>query len=308
MKRPSQITVTIQTLILVSNLLFLISCGKKDVIYDASGIFEATEIMVSSEGTGKIIRFDIVEGQHVKTNELLGQIDTVQLSLKKLQLMATIKAMQSRRPEVQKQIAAIQQQISTSKSELLRFEKLVKANAANQKQLDDLNAQVAVLEKQVAAQKSSLEIANRGISEDVSTLEIQVAQIDDLLQKCRICSPIEGTILLKYAEAGELANTGRALCKVADMENLYLRTYLTSDQLSQVKLGQIVSLFADFGSNSKEYSGTIIWISDKSEFTPKTIQTKNERANLVYAVKISVKNDGYLKLGMYGQVKFNETM
>lgn len=289
--------------IIVASLVFLYSCGKSNEQYDASGTFEATEIMVSSEASGKILQFGAQEGELLQPGNEVVLIDTLQLFLKKQQLLASINALQSRRPEVNKQIAAVQQQIVTAKTEKQRAENLVKANAANQKMLDDINAQIVVLEKQLAAQKSTLDISNRGISEDVATMEIQVAQLDDQLLKCRITSPINGTLLVKYAQVGELAMPGKALFKVADMESMILRAYITSDQLTQLKIGQTVKVFADFGESTREYSGTISWISGKAEFTPKTIQTKDERANLVYAVKIAVKNDGYLKIGMYGQIK-----
>lgn len=289
--------------IIIASLVFLYSCGKSNEQYDASGTFEATEIMVSSEANGKILQFGAQEGELLQPGNEVVLIDTLQLFLKKQQLLASINALQSRRPEVNKQIAAVQQQIATAKTEKQRAENLVKANAANQKMLDDINAQIMVLEKQLAAQKSTLDISNRGISEDVATMEIQVAQLDDQLLKCRIASPINGTLLVKYAQVGELAMPGKALFKVADMESMILRAYITSDQLTQLKIGQTVKVFADFGEGTREYSGTISWVSGKAEFTPKTIQTKDERANLVYAVKIAVKNDGYLKIGMYGQVK-----
>ena len=183
---------------------------------------------------------------------------------------------------------------------------MVKANAANQKQLDDINAQILVLERQLTAQTELLENSNKNISEQSSGLEVQVVQINDQIQKSIISSPINGTILSKYAEQGELATQGRALFKVADIEHMFLRAYITASQLTQVKIGQAVKVYADFGEKEmKEYSGTITWISDKSEFTPKTIQTRDERANLVYAVKVAVKNDGYLKYGMYGELKLN---
>jgi len=289
--------------IIVASLVFLYSCGKSNEQYDASGTFEATEIMVSSEASGTILQFGAQEGELLQPGNEVVLIDTLQLFLKKQQLLSSINALQSRRPEVNKQIAAVQQQIATAKTEKQRAENLVKANAANQKMLDDINAQIVVLEKQLAAQKSTLDISNRGISEDVATMEIQVAQLDDQLLKCRIATPINGTLLVKYAQVGELAMPGKALFKVADMESMILRAYITSDQLTQLKIGQTVKVFADFGESTREYSGTISWVSGKAEFTPKTIQTKDERANLVYAVKIAVKNDGYLKIGMYGQVK-----
>ena len=292
-----------QFIYIVVVLLMLASCKNNEEQYDASGTFEATEIMVSSEVSGKILQFDVQEGQVLEQLQVIGLIDSVQLHLKKQQMQASMNALKARRPEVSKQIAALEQQISTAKSEKQRIENLVKANAANQKSLDDVNAQIAVLEKQLIALKSTLDNSNRSISEDLLTMEIQIEQINDQLNKCRIYSPINGTLLVKYAEAGELAIPGKALFKVADIENMTLRAYITSDQLTQLKIGQTLKVYADFGNDTREYPGTVSWISSKAEFTPKTIQTKNERENLVYAVKIAVKNDGFLKIGMYGQVK-----
>ncbi len=282
----------------------VVSCGKSDNEYDASGTFEATEIIVSSEAMGKILQFDVTEGQQLTENQVVGTIDSTQLYLKKLQFLASQKAMLIRRPDLGKQIAAIEQQFATAKTEKKRIQNLVNANAANQKQLDDVNAQIAVLEKQLSAQKSTIETTNEGISGDNEALRIQIEQIEDQLRKCKIISPINGTVLTKYAEKGELAATGKALFKIGDTNNMILRAYITADQITQLKVGQKVKVFADFGENNeKEYEGVVSWISSKSEFTPKTIQTRDERANLVYAVKINVKNDGFLKIGMYGNVK-----
>jgi len=289
--------------LLLSGIVILTSCKNNKNDYDASGTFEATEVIVSAEANGKIMQFYAEEGQQLKAGETVGYVDSLQLFLKRKQLIANISAVNSRRPDIARQIAALQQQIATANTEKQRIENLLKANAANQKQLDDINAQIAVLQKQLDAQKSTLEISTRGISEDQSVIEVQVAQLDDQLQKCRITSPIEGTVLVKYAEAGEVTAQGKPLFKIADTELMTLRVYITSGQLTQLKLGQKVTIRADFGERSREYPGTITWISDKSEFTPKTIQTRDERANLVYAVKVSVKNDGYLKIGMYGNIK-----
>ena len=283
--------------------VFLSSCNIQNGNYDASGTFEATEIIVSSEVNGKILSFDVKEGQTLKENQQIGAIDSVQIYLHIKQLQKNISAIKSRHPEIQKQIAVIEQQIATQKNERQRIENLVNANAANQKQLDDINAQISLLEKQLDAQKSSLTITTKGLNEDISTIEVQIEQLDDQLKKCRIINPIDGTVLVKYTEANELAASGKALYKIADIDNMIFRAYLTSGQLTKTKTGQKVKVFADFGEETREYEGNIEWISAKSEFTPKTIQTKDERANLVYAVKIGVKNDGYLKIGMYGQVK-----
>lgn len=284
-------------------LLTFASCGKSESDYDAAGTFEATEVVVSSEVMGKIVNFDITEGQEVTENQIIGAIDSIQLYLKKQQLLAGKKALINRKPDIKKQLAAVEQQIETAKIEKKRIQNLLQANAINQKQLDDVNAQIAVLEKQQTALKSNLESTSNSLSDEETAMQLQIQQIEDQLLKCKITSPIAGTILTKYAEKGELASPGKALFKVADIQNITLRAYITNDQLSKLKIGQKVKVYSDSGeSDSKEYEGTVSWISAKAEFTPKTIQTRDERANLVYAVKIMVKNDGLLKIGMYGNV------
>ncbi len=288
-------------IIAIAGVLVMLSCARKKEVQDASGTFEATEVIVSSEVTGKLLNFDVQEGQVLEVGVPVGDIDSVQLVLRRDQLVANMKSIEIRKPDTRKQIAVIEQQIVTAKSEKQRVENLLKANAANQKQLDDLNAQISLLEKQLEAQRSTLSIADRAIGSDTDVLEIQVQQLNDQVSKCRIYSPIKGTVLVKYAEVGEVAVPGKALLKIADLNQIYLRAYITSAQLTKMKLGQNVKVFADFGTDGKkEYPGTISWISDQSEFTPKTIQTQDERANLVYAVKVRVQNDGYLKIGMYG--------
>ncbi len=290
-----------------SSTVLLVSCNGKKSNFDASGVFEATEVIVSSESSGKIHDFSVQEGQEIKAGEMVGFIDTVQLHLRKMQLIANVKAVKSKRPDINTQIAAITEQISAASVEKNRIESLLKANAATRKQLDDINAQIAVLNKQLEAQKSTLSITNKGINEESSVLEIQIAQVEDLLQKCRIINPINGTVLAKYAQQGEITASGKALYKIADTKNMILRAYITSGQLTQLKPGQKVKVMADYGDKGyKEYKGTISWISSKSEFTPKTIQTRDERANLVYAVKVAVPNDGYIKIGMYGGIVIGE--
>lgn len=285
----------------------LSACGDKNGKYDATGTFEATEVIVSSEASGKLLNFNVTEGDQLQQGKEVGYVDTVQLYLKKLQLQANTTTVRSRRQDIGKQIAAIKQQIVTQEREKKRWENLVKSNAGNQKQLDDINSQIAYLQKQLIAQTSTLENNNAGVNGESSSLEIQVAQLNDQLSKCHIMSPINGTVLSKYAEKGELATPGKALFKVADIENMFLRAYITSDQLSQIKIGQKVKVFADYGGeNVKEFPGTVTWISNKSEFTPKGILTKDERANLVYAVKVAVKNSGEIKIGMYGEVSFTK--
>ncbi|MCA6033295.1 HlyD family secretion protein [Bacteroides thetaiotaomicron] len=281
----------------------LSACGNGTPDYDATGTFEATEVIVSAEAAGKLLQLEVEEGTRLKAGEEVGLVDTVQLYLKKLQLEANMKSVESQRPDLAKQIAATKQQITTAQREKKRVENLLAAGAANQKQLDDWDAQVTLLQRQLIAQESSLMKSTNSLTEQGNSVSIQVAQVEDQLNKCHIQSPIEGTVLAKYAEAGELASVGKPLFKVGEVDRMYLRAYITSEQLSQVKLGDEVTVYSDYGnSEQKAYPGVVTWISDCSEFTPKTILTKNERANLVYAVKIGVKNDGSLKIGMYGGV------
>ncbi len=285
--------------------LAVASCGKGNKAYDASGVFESTEVTISAEGNGKIMSLGIQEGDRLEAGAVVGCIDTVQLFLSKVQLEASRRAVGSGRLNISRQIAALESQIVKQRQELDRFTKLEQAGASNRKQVEDIQAQLDILERQLAAQKESLQNANSNVSGQADALEAQIAQLEDRIRKCVITSPVSGTVLAKYSEAGELAVQGRALFKVADLENIRLRAYITADQLTNIKLGQAVKVYADQGtSGRKEYAGTLVWISDKAEFTPKTIQTRDERANLVYAVKIAVKNDGLIKLGMYGEVKF----
>ncbi len=299
---------TLKNTMLFLAALLPVACSNNKTDYDASGIFESTEVIVSSQVSGQLMEFTVTEGQQLQADSYLGYVDTTQLYLKKQQLMASRTAVSSRSTSVPRQIASLKEQIATQKRELARFGNLVKLNAANQKQVDDIQSQLSVLEKQLAAQTELLVNNNQGISGESTALESQIAQIEDQLLKSRITSPIQGTVLAKYAEQGEFTAPGKALFKVSDMQQMYLRAYITSDQLTQLKQGQPVTVYADFGEDKmRTYPGTISWIADKAEFTPKTIQTRNERANLVYAVKIAVTNDGYLKNGMYGEVKFNAT-
>ena len=292
---------------LCSLLALFSACGNGAPKYDATGTFETTEVLVSAEASRRLLYFDIEEGMLLKAGEEVGVVDTVQLYLKKLQLEASIKSVEEQRPDILKQVAATKEQISAAQRERNRVANLLKVGAANQKQLDDAEDQLEVLRKQLVAQNSTLSNSHQSLTWQSSSVGIQVAQVEDQLKKCHITSPITGTVLAKYAEAGELTAMGTPLFKVADTEQMYLRAYITSEQLSQVKLGQKVTVFSDYGTDEhKQYPGVVTWISDTSEFTPKTILTKNERANLVYAVKIAVHNDGLLKIGMYGGVEFSD--
>ena len=292
---------------LCSLLALFSACGNGAPKYEATGTFETTEVLVSAEASGRLLYFDIEEGMLLKAGEEVGVVDTVQLYLKKLQLEASLKSVEEQRPDILKQVAATKEQISAAQRERNRVANLLKVGAANQKQLDDAEDQLEVLRKQLVAQNSTLSNSHQSLTWQSSSVGIQVAQVEDQLRKCHITSPITGTVLAKYAEAGELTAMGTPLFKVADTEQMYLRAYITSEQLSQVKLGQKVTVFSDYGTDEhKQYPGVVTWISDTSEFTPKTILTKNERANLVYAVKIAVHNDGLLKIGMYGGVEFSD--
>lgn len=296
----------IKALLITVLTIFLIGCSSSEMKHDASGIFEATEVVVSAQASGELMKFEIEEGSELSENQVVGYIDTIQLSLKKSQLLSSMKAVESRHSDVATQIAATKQQIETQKREKIRFEKLVTSDAANQKQVDDINAQILLLERQLTAQKENLEKGNMGVLGEKSSLLAQVAQLEDQIKKSVIYSPIYGTVMAKYAQPRELASQGRSLFKIADVKNMKLRAYITADQLNLLKIGQAVKVFADQGVDSyKQYDGTVVWIADKAEFTPKTIQTRDERANLVYAIKIAVENDGLIKKGMYGEVKFN---
>jgi HlyD family secretion protein len=279
------------------------ACTGESGKYDASGVFEATEIIVSAKETGEILELNLREGDTVTAGSALGVIDTTQLFLKKKQLEASKGAIRARMSNVPKQIASLQQQITTQKQEQKRFENLVSRNAANQKQLDDINAQVVTLEKQLSAQLETLDNGNRGMLYEIASLDAQIEQLNDHIRNSVIRSPTKGTILAMYAERGELAMQGKSLFKFADVSRIFLRAYITADQLNQLKIGQRVTVYSDKGKSDRQaYEGVITWIADKAEFTPKTIQTRNERANLVYAVKIAVHNDGLIKIGMYGQL------
>ena len=283
----------------------LMGCQRNTEDFDATGTFEATEVIVSAEASGKLIHFRADEGVQLTCGEEVGLIDTVQLHLQKMQLLANRKSVDTQRPDIGKQIAATRQQIAKAEQEKSRVERLLQSNAANRKQWDDWNAEIALLNKQLEAQLSTLQKSTASLNEQSVSVAIQVAQVEDKLQKSRIISPISGTVLAKYTEAGELASVGKPLFKIADVENMYLRAYITSKQLAEVKLGQQVALYADFGDGErKPFEGTVTWISDKAEFTPKTILTDDERANQVYAIKIAFRNDGTAKIGMYGEVKF----
>ena len=305
-------------LLSVFTAAILSACKTNDSQYDASGTFEADEVIVSSELPGRIVSFSIEEGAAIRKDSIVGLIDAVNVSLQKEQVEASIQALNQKTANVEPQVKLLQDQLNVQQSQLntllhekTRIENLLKADAATGKQLDDMNAQIDVAKKQIAVtqqqinvQRNNVSTQNRSVLSEAGPLEKRVAQLKDQEKRASIINPANGTVLTKYAEQGEITSPGKALYKLADLSTLTLRAYITGAQLSQVKLNQPVKVAIDSGADKyKEYPGTIYWISDKAEFTPKTIQTKEERANLVYAVKIKVKNDGYLKIGMYGEVK-----
>lgn len=290
--------------IIASVALLLTACGKKEKEYDATGTFEATETTVSAEQSGTLLSFSLNEGDEVEEGREVGLIDTTQIWLKIQQTRATKAVYNSQKPDMEKQIAATRQQLLKAQTEQRRYQELVNDGAAPRKMLDDAVSQVQVLQRQLAAQISSLSTSTDALNKQMAATDVQVNQLRDQLQKCHIYTPVAGTVLEKYVERGEFVATGKPLFKVADTRQMYLRAYVTSAQLQHIKVGQTVKVFADYGNGQrKAYDGRVSWISSRSEFTPKTILTDDERADLVYAVKIAVKSDGYIKIGMYGEVK-----
>lgn len=309
-----------------SNYIYLLilpvlfgSCNLNDHLSDASGTFEVDEVIVSAEVPGKIISFNINEGSILKKDSIIGEIDSIPLALQKAQIEATIGALNQKTMDVRPQIKLMRDQIAVQKTQLAnalyekdRTQKLIKADAATTKQLDDWNTQIAVLQKQITVNEQQIKVQetttgtqNSTVLSEYKPLRKSIAQINDQLRRTFITNPVNGTVLTKYAMAGEETTAGKALYKIGDLSVITLRAYITGTQLSEIKLDQQVKVMVDSTANTyRHYIGVIGWISDKAEFTPKTIQTKDERANLVYAIKIHVKNDGYLKIGMYGEVKF----
>ena len=299
-------------------LVLVQACGNKKEVYDASGSFEADEVVVSSELGGQLIQLNVEEGDTLNKGQIVGVVDSTNLTLQKEQVKATIASLSEKTNNVQPQIELLQKQLQVQQSQLTnllhekeRTERLIKADAATGKQLDDINSQIDVLHKQMQVTRQQIDVQrnnagtqNRSILSEAGPLQKQAAQVQQQISKTKIVNPIDGTVITKYAQQGEITAPGKALYKVADLSYLNLRAYVTGAQLSQIKLGQQVKVLIDDGAKKyRTYTGTVIWISNKAEFTPKTIQTKEERANLVYATKIKVKNDGYLKLGMYGEVQ-----
>ncbi len=291
-------------IVLTGAAILLAACGNRGKEYDATGTFEATETTVYAEQNGALLAFDIREGDEVAAGAEVGLIDTTQAWLKMQQLIVTREVYQSQKPDLERQVAATRQQLAKAKQEQQRYKELVADGAAPSKMFDDATSQVQVLQRQLDAQISALSKSTRSLDRQMAATDVQVNQLQDQLQKCHIVTPTAGTVLEKYVERGEFVAIGKPLFKVADTRQMFMRAYFTSSQLMDIKVGQPVTVYADFGDGQKrDYEGTIIWISSRSEFTPKTILTNDERADLVYAVKVAFQNDGYVKIGMYGEVR-----
>ena len=285
----------------------MVACGGNENAYDATGTFEATETTVYAEQSGALLTFSVNEGDHIEAGKEVGLIDTTQTWLKIRQLDATKEVYQSQKPDMERQIAATRQQLSKAQQDEQRYRELVADGAAPSKMLDDASSQVKVLQKQLDAQISSLSTSTRSLDKQTVAANVQIEQLRDMLRKCHIVTPTKGTVLEKYVERGEFVTIGKPLFKIADTEQMFMRAYVTSAQLQNIRIGQHVKVFADYGDGQKKaYDGTVSWISSRSEFTPKTILTDDERADLVYAVKVAIKNDGYVKIGMYGEVVLSE--
>lgn len=285
--------------------LLLLACGSNEKEYDATGVFEATEVTVAAEQSGVLMAFDVTEGDEMALGKEVGLVDTTQIWLKIRQAGATKDVYQSQKPNMEAQIAATRQQLAKARQDQQRYRELVVDGAAPSKMLDDATNLVQVLQKQLDAQISSLSTSTNALNKQMAATDVQVSQLEDQLRKCHVTAPIAGTVLEKYVEQGEFVATGKPLFKMADTKQMFIRAYVTSAQLKNIKVGQQAKVFADYGDGQKkEYAGVVSWISNRSEFTPKTILTDDERADLVYALKVAIKNDGYVKIGMYGEVKF----
>jgi len=288
--------------LIMSLSLIFVSCAANEQKSDAYGNFEADEIIVSSQANGMIVFFNINEGDEAAANEITAVIDTIQLSLKKAQLVTQKDIIRARNKNIYAQIEVVKEQKANAVRELDRFEKLLKDDAATQKQLDDISAQIKVFDRQM----QSISTQGTSIGDELKSIDIQIDQINDQIRKCYVVNPIGGTVLTKYANAGEITAFGKPLYKIAGLSDIYLKVYVSGDQISSLKLNGKAEVLTDTQSGEmKKHEGTVTWISDKAEFTPKIIQTKDERVNLVYAVKIKVKNDGSLKIGMPGEANFN---
>lgn len=290
-------------LILILPLLFA-GCSDGSDDFDACGQIEAVDVVVSAESNGKIISLDVPEGAVLAKGECVGVIDSVQIYLQKMELISRKQNAVSRIVDIKKQLAPQKSRLENLMVDKERYVNLLAKDAGTQKQVDDIEFQIAVSKGEIDAQTQTYQNNNSGVESELAMYDVQIAQKEDMLRKCRIVSPVAGTVLTRYVEEGETVTSGKPIFRIADMNDVYVRAYFSTSQLADIKLGSKVKVYPDDGSNKlKEYEGTVTWISEQAEFTPKNIQTRDDRADLVYAVKISIANDGYLKLGMYAYVK-----
>lgn len=294
-------------LFMAGTCVLALGACRNDIDYDACGQIEAVQITVSAESNGKILSLDVEEGDNLHQGQILGAVDSVQTWLQIQELQQRKTGAESKLIDIKKQQAPQISQLESLENDYRRFSALHAKEAASQKQVDDISSQINTLKAQMSAQEQTWTRNNQSIASEISTYNIQLAQKQDQLSKCRISSPIDGTVLTKYAQAGENITTGKPLFKIADLSNVFVRAYFTTEQLGSLKLSDTLTVIPDDGSASpKKYTGTLTWISEQAEFTPKNIQTRNERADLVYATKISIPNDGYLRLGMYAYIKIEK--
>lgn len=284
-------------------LLSAAGCGMKEPEFDACGQVNATEVTVSAENSGRIISFGIREGDRLAAGDKAGQIDSVQTFLQREELVTRKESAKAKLTDIECQMASQYARLENLRAELRRSQSLLEKDAGTQKQVDDLESEIRILQGQIAAAEQNYRQNNESVGCEIATIDVQIAQTEDKLRKCRITVPVSGTVLEKYAEEGESVTAGRQLFKIADMDNLYVRAYFSSSQLASLHVGDKVRVIPDDGTEDPDsYEGTVTWISDEAEFTPKNIQTRDERADLVYAVKVAVRNDGRIRLGMYAYI------
>lgn len=292
-----------QILILFIPLLMLVACNGSNDRADAYGNFETVEVLVASEGTGKIMSFLPDEGEVLEKGQAVGYIDTLQLHLKKRQLLASRKGIASKTNNIVAQRDVLQAQLNTLLKEQQRIRGLLQDSAATPKQWDDVTGQINVVRRQI----KSIDTQHAPVMSEIQAIDAQIEQIEDQISKNVIINPVSGTVLEKYAEPSEITSFGKPLYKVADLNNMILRVYISGDQLSALKLGEKVTVRTDaLDGGTIQTEGLVTWIAPQAEFTPKIIQTKEERVNLVYAVKVTVKNTGQFKIGMPGEVYLAE--
>lgn len=284
-------------------LLTTVACHEREREFDACGQVDATEVVVSAENSGKIMWLNVDEGDRLEKGELVGYLDTVPTFLQKRELEERKEGAKTKVVDIERQLRAQYANLENLKTDYERYRTLLSKDAGTQKQVDDLAAQIKIAESDIAAQRQTYEKNNGNIRKEMDVYDVQVAQKVDLLKKCYVTSPINGTVLTKYAEEGETVTSGKSLFKIANLDDVFVRAYFSTKQLSDIKLGDKVKVVAEDGTdNPRTYEGVIRWISDEAEFTPKNIQTKDEQADLVYATKVAVKNDGFLRIGMYAYV------